>query len=154
VGVTDSTGTCWLAYLEPAPPEKPLRRSAAVLPGRRLRFDSLDASLVVSAIPAGAPYLSAERLRGLLADARPVPAAPAPPAVSAIAPARALGSVDWAGSVAGLAGAVGDAVARRWHAMKELRRLCARGLVHAVAPAALLLIVIWETLFVRTRARI
>ncbi len=151
--MTDLTGTCWLAYVEPAPPEKPLRRSAAVLPGRRLRFDSLHASLVASPIPAGAPYLSEERLRWLLAEARPVPAA-APVAVSAIAPARALKSVDWAGSVAGAVGAVGDALTRRWHAMAELRRLCARGLVHAVAPAALLLIVVWEALFVRTRARI
>ncbi|MGH7517154.1 MAG: hypothetical protein ACREOC_06755 [Gemmatimonadales bacterium] len=153
VGLTDPWGTCWLAYVEPAPAETPLRRNAAVLPGRRLRFDSLAGSLVVSPIPAGSPFLSEERLQRLLAEARPVPAL-VPAAAPAILPVRALRSVDWAGSVAGAASAVRNGLGRQWRATADVRRLCARGLVHAVAPAVLLLVLVWEAMLVRPRARI
>jgi hypothetical protein len=151
--LTDAAGTCWLAYVEPAPPEMPLRRSAAVLPGRRLRFDSLERSLVVAPIPAGAPFLADGRLHGLLAQARPLPP-PSPSAAPIGIPARALRSVDWSGSVAGAAAALREAVGRQWRATADIRRVCARGLVQAVAPAVLLLIVVWETMLVRPRARI
>lgn len=153
VGMTDAAGTCWLAYVEPAPADAPLRRSAAMLPGRRLRFDSLDASLVVSPIPAGSPYLSEARLQRLLSEAGPVPESNRG-AASRAAAARVLGSVDWAGSVGAAAGRMRGAVARGWQATGDLRRLCARGLVHAVAPVVLVLIVAWEAMLVRPRARI
>jgi hypothetical protein len=153
VTLTDDAGTCWLVYVEPAPSDPPLRRSAAVLPGRRLRFDSLERSLVVAPIPAGSPFLSDERLQRLLAEARPVPA-PAPPAVSGLIPARALRSVDWAGSVAAAAGAVREIAGRQWRATAGVRRVCARGLVQVVAPAVLLMVVLWEAMLVRPRARI
>ncbi len=153
VELTDAAGTCWLAYVEPAPPDTPLRRSAAVLPGRRLRFDSLDTSLVVSPIPAGSPYLAEERLQRLLSEARPAPV-PSRAAERGPIAARVLRSVDWAGSVGAAAGRARDALARPWQATTDLRRLFARGLVHVVAPAALLVIVVWEALLVRPRARI
>jgi hypothetical protein len=151
--LTDDAGTCWLVYVEPAPPAAPLRRSAAVLPGRRLRFDSLERSLVVSPVPAGSPFLPDGRLHRLLADAGPVPP-PAPRPAPPVLPARALQSLDVSGSVAGLAGSVRDAIAAQWEASARVRRLCVRGLVQAVAPAVLLLIVLWEAMLVRPRARV
>ena len=153
VTLIDDAGTCWLVYVEPAPAETPLRRSAAVLPGRRLRFDSLERSLIVSTVPAGSPFLSDERLHRLLAGARPVPPA-APVAARSGIPVRALQSVDWAGSVAGAAAAVRDLAGRQWQATAGVRRLCGRGLVQVVAPAVLLLVVVWEAMLVRPRARI
>jgi hypothetical protein len=152
VAVTDHQGTSWLAYVEPMAGEEPFRRSAAVLPGRRLRFDSLERSLVVSPIPAGAPFLADERLRRLLAAAEPLAAEPEPAA--ATAPVRPLRSIDWGASLAGAVAAARDAAAAQWRGTAELRRLWVRGLVHLVAPAALLLVVLWEAMLVRSRARI
>jgi hypothetical protein len=151
--LTDAAGTRWLVYVEPAPAEAPLRRSAAVLPGRRLRFDSLERSLVVSPIPAGSPFLPEERLDRLLAQARPLPP-PAPTPAPLLIPARALRSLDLAGSAAGFAAAIRDAGSRKWRATAGLRRACARGLVQVVAPAVLLLVVVWEAMLVRPRARV
>ncbi len=153
VTVVDSLGTSWIVYIEPAPPEVPLRRNAALLPGRRLRFDSLDGSLVASPVPAGSPFLPDSRLLALLAQAGPVPK-PAPPVPTVMAGARAISSVDWASSLAGAVGAAGQAAERGWQATARIRRTCAHGLVQIVAPAALLLIVVWETILVRPRARI
>lgn len=152
VAVTDPQGTTWLAYVEPMAAEEPFRRSAAVLPGRRLRFDSLERSLVVSPVPAGAPFLAADRLQRLLAAAEPVTAEPF--AAAAIAPARPLRSIDWGASIAGAVAAARNAAAAQWQATAPARRLCLRGLVHLVAPAALLLIVLWEAMLVRSRARV
>ena len=151
--LTDAAVTGWLVYVEPAPAETPFRRSAVVLPGRRLRFDSLERSLVVSPIPAGSPFLSDGRLLALLAAAQPLPPA-APAGTQRMMPARILRSVDWAGSVTGAAAAVRETAARQWRATAPLRRACARGLVQAVAPAVLLVVVVWETLLMRPRARI
>jgi hypothetical protein len=152
VAVPDAQGTCWLAYVEPAPPEQSFRRSAAVIPGRRLRFDSLERSVAVAPVPAGAPFLSELRLQRLLADAVPLMPEVAP-ATRPSAAARTLGAIDWAGSFAAGVAALRDAVAGQWAATVGFRRLCTRGLVHLVAPAALLLIVLWEALLVRSRAR-
>ena len=66
VTFTDRAGTCWLVYVEPAPAEPALWPNAAVLPGRRLRFDSLEASLTVAPFPAGAPFLLEGALQNLL----------------------------------------------------------------------------------------
>lgn len=152
VTIIDPAGTAWLAYVEPAPAELPFRRNAAVLPGRRLRFDSADASLMVSPIPAGAPFLADVRLLELLARAQPIPQPAAAP--TRRVRARALWSVDWAGSVAALAGSVTDAARDQWRATAGIRRLGARALVQAVAPAVLVLVLIWDALLVRPRARI
>jgi hypothetical protein len=80
VTFTDASGTGWLVYVEPAPPEPALWPNAAVLPGRRLRFDSLDLSVTASPFPAGAPFLPERTLQALLDQARSVaaPAAAAP----------------------------------------------------------------------------
>lgn len=66
VTFTDKAGTCWLVYVEPAPAEPALWPNAAVLPGRRLRFDSLEMSLTVAPFPAGAPFLHEGALQNLL----------------------------------------------------------------------------------------
>jgi len=66
VTFVDTSGTCWLVYVEPAPPQPALWPNAAVLPGRRLRFDSLDQSVTVSPFPAGAPFLQEQALQQLL----------------------------------------------------------------------------------------
>jgi hypothetical protein len=153
VTLTDPTDTCWLVYVEPAPAETPLRRSAAVLPGRRLRFDSLERSLVVSPIPAGSPFLPDGRLLGLLETAQPLPPT-VPPGPHPIVPSRFLQSVDWAGSATGAATAVRELAGRQWRATATFRRACARGLVQVVAPAVLLVVVVWEAMLVRPRARI
>jgi hypothetical protein len=71
-------GVVWLAYLEGFIPERPwVMWYRTLLPGRRLRFDSAGESRMVTSIPAGAPFLSEDRLRTLLDNARPIP--PAPP---------------------------------------------------------------------------
>lgn len=70
VTFTDLSGTCWLVYVEPAPPEPALWPNAAVLPGRRLRFDSLESSVTVSPFPAGAPFLQEQALQLLLEQAK------------------------------------------------------------------------------------
>ena len=66
VTFVDTSGMCWLVYVEPAPPQPALWPNAAVLPGRRLRFDSLDRSVTVSPFPAGAPFLQEQALQQLL----------------------------------------------------------------------------------------
>jgi hypothetical protein len=153
VVLTDDAGSSWLVYVEPSPPEATFRRSAAVLPGRRLRFDSLERSLVVSPSPAGSPFLPDARLHRLLAAARPVPPAPSA-AGRGLVRSRALRSVDWAASVAGAGAAVQDFAARQWKATAGVRRTCIHRLVQLVAPAAMLLVVMWEALLARPRARI
>jgi hypothetical protein len=62
--------------------------------------------------------------------------------------------VDWAGSVAGVGAAVQDLAARQWKASASMRRICTHRLVQVVAPAAMLLVVAWEALLGRPRARI
>lgn len=75
-------GTEWVAYIEGVPPEPAgLLGRRAVLPGRRLRFDSAGESRTTGQVPAGAPFLAATRLVQLLAasDPFPPPQAPARP---------------------------------------------------------------------------
>ena len=72
VTFVDRSETCWLVYVEPAPAEPALWPNAAVLPGRRLRFDSVESSLVMAPFPAGAPFLQEQALQGLLDNALPV----------------------------------------------------------------------------------
>lgn len=77
VTFVDTSGTCWLVYVEPAPPEPALWPNAAVIPGRRLRFDSLERSVTVSPFPAGAPFLQERMLQQLLDQAQSGSAFPA-----------------------------------------------------------------------------
>ena len=76
VTFSDSSGTCWLVYVEPAPPEPALWPNAAVLPGRRLRFDSVERSVTTSPFPAGAPFLQENTLQALLDQAHSVAGMP------------------------------------------------------------------------------
>ncbi len=74
---TDAEGVCWLAYVEAVPPGRPPRRpDQAMLPGRRLRFESATESRATTHVPAGAPFLGDAGLRRLLDGAQPVPAPP------------------------------------------------------------------------------
>ena len=85
VTFVDTSGTCWLVYVEPAPPQPALWPNAAVLPGRRLRFDSLDQSVTVSPFPAGAPFLQEQALQQLLDQGH---AGSAPPVAAPVARVR------------------------------------------------------------------
>ena len=78
--LTASDGVLWLAYIEGLPPDPPRRLwSQAVLPGRRLRFDSATESRVTTHLPAGSPFLADARLHILLDEAQPVPSAASSP---------------------------------------------------------------------------
>jgi hypothetical protein len=67
-------GENWLAYVEGMPADPPPRwRHRAVIPGRRLRFDSAFDSRVSSVLPAGSPFLPEALLRELLEAAEPLP---------------------------------------------------------------------------------
>jgi hypothetical protein len=71
----DSGGRAWLAYVEATPPVRRWRvLSEAVLPGRRVRFDSADESRATSTVPAGSPFLPEFRLQVLLSEAAALPA--------------------------------------------------------------------------------
>ena len=73
VNFVDRDRTSWLVYIEPGPAEPALWPNAALIPGRRLRFDSVDRSVMATGpIPAGAPYLGDQRLQVLLDEAEPV----------------------------------------------------------------------------------
>ena len=73
---TDPGGVRWLVYIEGVPPDPQRRRwGQAVLPGRRLRFDSATESRRSIHVPAGSPYLTEGRLQGLLDQTHPVPVA-------------------------------------------------------------------------------
>ena len=81
-------GTWWFAYVEAVPVLlKHRRRPQSLLPPRQLRFDSATESRVIAPVPAGAPFLPEERLRGLLA--RSTPLLPPDPAATRPADARA-----------------------------------------------------------------
>lgn len=70
---TDPDGVRWLVYIEGVPPDPQRRRwGQTVLPGRRLRFDSATESRTSIHVPAGSPYLTEDRLQGLLNQTHPV----------------------------------------------------------------------------------
>jgi hypothetical protein len=72
-------GEYWLAYVEGMPADPPPRwRHRAIIPGRRLRFDSAFDSRVSPVLPAGSPFLPEAVLRELLDAAEPVPPPPHP----------------------------------------------------------------------------
>lgn len=82
---TGADGSGWIAYIEGVPPESlGLFGTRAVMPGRRLRFDTGDRSFVTGQVPAGSPFLPVERLAALLARAEPFP----PPPGLALEPGR------------------------------------------------------------------
>ena len=89
---TDRDGAVWLAYVEGTDPSPSRRRwKAAVLPGRRLRFDGPTESRFTSSIPAGSPFLAEARLQSLVDEARP----DQNPADSVAAPAAGEWVVEW-----------------------------------------------------------
>jgi hypothetical protein len=80
--LTTADGVRWIAYVEGFPRESPRGfRDRAMLPGRRLRFDSASGSWISLVVPAGAPFLSPGRLTELLRRAQPYPPPYTPPRV-------------------------------------------------------------------------
>jgi hypothetical protein len=70
---TDRDVVHWLVYIEGVPPDpRPRRWDRAVLPGRRLRFDSATESRITLQVPAGSPYLAERQLQLLLDQAQPL----------------------------------------------------------------------------------
>ena len=115
-------GVAWLAYLEGFVPDRPLVMwYRTLLPGRRLRFDSAQESRMVTQIPAGAPFLSEERLRALLEQARPIPPVP-PVRPTGYTPWRRNPVRKWTAKASDLGGAMLAESARRWQAGAGRRR--------------------------------
>ncbi len=81
---SDRDGTSWLAYIEGVPGPPSYVQDRAILPGRRLRFDSAAESRVTGELPAGSPFLSEARLQALLDQAELI----APPPTATWAPAE------------------------------------------------------------------
>ncbi len=82
VNFVDRDGARWLVYLEAGPAIPALWPNAALIPTRRLRFDSVDQSVVATrAVPAGAPYLREATLQELLDNAQALDEGDAPEVV-------------------------------------------------------------------------
>jgi hypothetical protein len=115
-------GVRWLAYLEGFIPERPwVMWYRTLLPGRRLRFVSAGESRMITCIPAGAPFLSEDRLRTLLDNARPLPPAP-PSRPSRYSPWRRNPVSNWTARAGDLGGAVMAESVRRWRQGAGRRR--------------------------------
>jgi hypothetical protein len=134
---TDRAGTVWLAYIEGArpAPRKP-RKSAILLPGRHLRFDSATESRFTSRVPAGSPFLAKARLQSLLDEAEPDV-----PSHSTAASARSLSSpghrvVQWSTrAVESGREAIGDC-SRRWQETASRRQALRRQMLELLSGAA------------------
>ncbi|HUF36101.1 MAG TPA: hypothetical protein VMN37_09135 [Gemmatimonadales bacterium] len=111
---TGRDGGQWLAYIEGVAPEHPWGMwYRTMLPGRRLRFDSLAESRVADVVPSGAPFLAEPRLQLLLESAHPVP--PTPPASrSHYKPWRRNPVVRWISRAADVGDAVKAESVHRW----------------------------------------
>lgn len=129
---TDRDGALWLAYVEGSDPSPGRRRKAAVLPGRRLRFDGPTESRFTSSIPAGSPFLAEARLQLLLDEARPDQA----PAESVAAPAPGEWVVEWPVRAARSGQeAVADGY-RRWQETAPKRKALGRRVIDLASEAA------------------
>ena len=113
---TDRDGVRWLAYIEGVPPApNPLLWSQAVLPGRRLRFDSAAESRVTAHLPAGSPFLADARLQSLLDEAELIPpSASATSSRSGHASILEHPAIAWATRAGKLGRAVVADWSRRW----------------------------------------
>lgn len=118
---TGRDGAPWLAYIEGAPPDNPWGMwYRAMLPGRRLRFDSAGESRISASVPPGAPFLPEHRLQLLLESARPLP--PPPPAArSRYKPWRRNLLVRWFSRAADVGDAVRMESVHRWQRGEERR---------------------------------
>ena len=149
VTFVDTSGTCWLVYVEPAPPQPALWPNAAVLPGRRLRFDSLERSVTVSPFPAGAPFLQEQALQQLLeqAHAGPSHVAAAPARVATPLPAPAL--VHAAPADIDVPAPVAEPVRQQLTTMVNSRSGWTYHLSRMVQPVTLVLVVIRDMILPR-----
>lgn len=71
----DRDGVQWLVYVEATPADPAGFWQRTTMPGRVTRFDSAAESRVSASRPAGAPFLPARQLQGMLDEAQPVTAA-------------------------------------------------------------------------------
>jgi hypothetical protein len=147
VTFTDTEGTCWLVYVEPAPPAPALWPGAAIIPGRRLRFDSVDVSATTMPFPAGAPFLQEAVLQQLLDRARAAngPVRPLPGPVLHREPAPALREVPAIAEPApdSLRAQLADVVNANGGWSQKFSRL--------LEPAALLFMVVRDVILPRSR---
>jgi hypothetical protein len=111
---TGRDGGQWLAYIEGAPPEHPWGMwYRAMLPSRRLRFDSTTDSRIAESVPTGAPFLPEARLQLLLESARPLPPTPPSPRTR-YKPWRRNSLIRWISRMADVGDAVRAESAHRW----------------------------------------
>jgi hypothetical protein len=112
---TDRDGVAWLAYVEGIPADPPPRwRHRAVIPGRRLRFDSAFDSRMSPLLPAGSPFLPEAFLRELLEAAEPLPPPPHPARRRDDAGPRSTAVTRWATHARNQARSTAARWAERW----------------------------------------
>ena len=149
VTFVDTGGTCWLVYVEPAPPEPALWPNAAVLPGRRLRFDSLERSLTVSPFPAGAPFLQERTLQQLLDHAYSGSSFPALDAHRMATPLPAPAPLPTSSAAAEVESATAEPVRQQLASMVNARSGMSYQLSRMVQPITLVLLVIRDMILPR-----
>lgn len=152
---TDGDGVCWLAYIEGTPPP-PRRRlwTQAVIPGRRLRFDSATESRFTTRVPAGSPFLADARLQSLLDEAQPVP--PLAPATSSSSEdSFILGHqvIEWAARAGESGRAVVADWSRRWRGTANRRQALHRRVQELVSGASHTLHDVVDAVLGRRQAR-
>jgi hypothetical protein len=152
---TDGDGVCWLAYIEGVPPApRPRLWSQAVLPGRRLRFDSATESRVTARLPAGSPFLADARLQSLLDEAEPVaPLASATGSPSGASSIIGHPVIEWAARVGELGRAVVADWSRSWRRRARRRQALHRRVLELVSGASNTLHVVVVAVLGRRRAR-
>jgi hypothetical protein len=88
---TARDGSPWLAYIEGIAEPRTHSPEEPMLPGRRLRFDSLTESRATLQLPPGSPFLSEVQLHDLLDRAQVIP----PPSTATWRPRHLLISDGW-----------------------------------------------------------
>ena len=147
----DTSGMCWLVYVEPAPPQPALWPNAAVLPGRRLRFDSLDQvghRVAVSggrSVPPGAGAAAAARP----GTGRLISPGVGPRGTGPDATARAQHAIAAVTPEADLPEPVVDPVRRQLTSMVNARSGWTYQLSRMVQPVTLVLVVIRDMILPR-----
>jgi hypothetical protein len=132
----DRKGVVWLAYIEGAPlTQSEQRGRVAVLPDRRLRFDSAIESRFTSHVPAGSPFLAEARLQALLDEAEQDLASVA---VTPSSPTRALISpvAEWSALAVESGREVLADGSRRWQETASQREALRRQVLERLSGAA------------------
>jgi hypothetical protein len=118
----DREGVTWLAYIEGVAPPDHHHAVNGRLPGRRLRFDSEDESRATTELPAGAPFLSDERLQALLDRAQPVTAPTTGSWQLPEPPIKLQRAIEWTAHAGRAGAALLVELVRRWREGADRRR--------------------------------